>query len=267
VIRPKIISKLLTNGAYGYPQGQRRQHEPLVLMVIHITGNRSTAAANATRGEIGYMNRPIVAGGHYNSAHNYVDRNGLVFQCVPMQYPAWNNGDLLRPDMTNEGVQRLVRGSAKGINANELCYREVECTGYPGSFPVTEAQLNAVAYLIARDALKTGLPITRNTVLTHADLNSVNRANCAFPPGKREAQMAHLIDLARQWKQELKDPQPDPEPDPDPEPTPDPCQECNDALLAAQGESENLRGQIDDLVADIRARLDEQAPPVVEPPA
>ncbi|MGH2466547.1 MAG: hypothetical protein ACRDGL_02285, partial [Candidatus Limnocylindrales bacterium] len=45
--------------------------------------------------------------------------------------------------------------------------------------------------------MRRGLPISRATVLTHADINSVNRASCAFPVAVREARMTDLIASAQ----------------------------------------------------------------------
>lgn len=242
---PEIHSTPLTNKAFGYPhQGDTRRVKPPVLLCLHISGNRRTAAANATRGEVAYTNRKGSGG---PSAHNYVDRNGVVFNCIdPDKFAAWSNGDLTRPNTALPAVANMVAQRAKGINANELVYREIECTGYPGSFPVTDAQIESVAYLLARDSIKTGLPIVRGvTVLTHADINSVNRSNCAFTPKERESRLTMLIQRAKAIKAEIKNPPP---PDPPVEP-PDPCADANAALDAAEGVIDALTTERNEWVA------------------
>lgn len=255
----------LKNRAYGFPRGQERKVDPWVLMCIHITGNKSTAAmpvgitpGTGTYAEVSYMARERSASDIGNSAHDYIARDGSVLACIPTRYAAWNNGQLNRPNMALDSIKRIVRRDQTdaAFNPNEAYVREVECTGYPGSFPLTKEQREAVADLIARDSLKWDLPITRETVHMHRDLDSVNRASCPFT-GDQEAQLARIIQRARQIKADLKDPSPDP----DPEPKPDPLTEALAALKAAEGEVESLKEQLADCNAatpqDCSAEVDE----------
>ena len=76
----------------------------------------------------------------------------------------------------------IVARSRQGYAADESAWWSVENVGYGADHPVTEAQLDTLAALIADTARRRGLAISRATVLTHADLNSVSRASCAFPP-------------------------------------------------------------------------------------
>lgn len=250
MIAPKIVRFQfpLTNQAYGFPRGQDRKVDPWVLMCIHITGNKSTAAmpvgiarGTGTYAEVAYMSRPRSAADIGNSAHDYIARDGSVLACIPTRYAAWNNGQLNRPNMALDSIKRIVRKDQTdaSFNPNEAYVREVECTGYPGAFPLTKDQRETVAYLIARDSLKWDLPITRETVHMHRDLDSVNRASCPFT-GDQEAQVARIIQRARQIKADLKDPAPDP----DPEPPVDEVEQLREALRAAEGEVEALKEQV-----------------------
>lgn len=236
----------LHNDAYGFPRGQERRIKPWVLMCVHITGNKTTAAmpvgigkGTGTAAEVAYMARRRTARDIGNSAHDYIARDGSVLSCIPTKYAAWNNGILLRPNTSLDSVQRILREQTRGINANEAYVREVECTGYPGSFPLTKEQRETVAYLIARDSIKWELPINRETVHMHRDLDSVNRALCPFT-GDQEQQLSRIIERARQIKADLKDPAPDP----DPQPTPDPLEEAQAALEAAQGRIDDLEEEL-----------------------
>lgn len=244
----------LRNKAYGFPRGEGRKVEPWVLMCIHITGNKNTASmpvgtssGTGTRAEVSYMARERSPRDIGNSAHDYIARDGSVLACIPTRFAAWNNGQLNRPNTALDSVRRIVRTDAtdRAFNPNEAYVREVECTGYPGSFPLTKAQRETVAYLIARDSIKWDLPITRETVHLHADLDSVNRASCPFT-GDREEQVHRVILRAREIKQLLlAPPGPDPDPDPDPAPDPDPLEEALAALSAAEGEIKALRDRIE----------------------
>jgi hypothetical protein len=242
----------LSNQAWGFPRGAtERKVKPWVLMCIHITGNRSTAAmpvgigkGTGTWAEVQYMARRRTAADIGNSAHDYIARDGSVLACIPTSIAAWNNGQLNRPNLKLDSVRAIAERDRKdpSFNPNEAYVREVECTGYPGSFPLTKDQRETVAYLIARDSIRWGLPITRETVHMHRDLDSVNRASCPFT-GDEEAQLSRVIERARQIKADLKDPAPDP----DPEPDPDPCADTEAALEAALGDIEEMEARIAEL--------------------
>lgn len=242
----------LTNRAWGFPRGAtERKVKPWVLMCLHITGNRSTASmpegigkGTGTWAEVQYMARRRSAADIGNSAHDYIARDGSVLACIPTWIAAWNNGQLNSPNLKLDSIRAIVDRDRKdpSFNPNEAYVREVECTGYPGSFPLTKEQRETVAWLIARDSLKWGLPINRETVHMHRDLDSVNRASCPFT-GDEEAQLSRIIERARQIKAELKDPAPDPEPEPDP----DPCADTEAALEAALGDIEELQARVAEL--------------------
>lgn len=190
-----LVPRPLTNGAY-WP----RTLKPTVLLCVHITGNATTARepsgtsapGQAAYDEWHYANRAASPG---PSAHDYLNRDGTGIEALtPATHCAWSNGDVLGPNLSIPTVADCVR---RGINPNRICWREVECVGYGSSYPVTSAQIDTLAELVAADAKATGLPVDRSTVTTHADWNSVNRANCAFAPVQREAYLADLIAHAR----------------------------------------------------------------------
>lgn len=187
----------LTNGAYGFPsRGHVRREAPPILAVVHITGNAGNQGSNAAVAERSYANR---VGSPGPSAHYYIGRDGNGVHAIDQtRFAAWSNGDLNHPNTGNAGVRKLLALVTKGLNANEGCYLEIECVGVAtGAGQWTDAQYTTVADLIRVAAVATGLPITRDTVLTHADINSIDRANCAFLAAHREDDLARLITLAR----------------------------------------------------------------------
>lgn len=247
----------LKNRAYGFPRGSERKIDPWVLMCIHITGNKNTAAmpvgvkpGTGTWAEVQYMARQRSARDIGNSAHDYIARDGSVLACIPTRFAAWNNGQLRSPNTQLDSVRRIVREEARdpSFNPNEAYVREVECTGYPGSYPLTKEQRETVAQLIARDSIKWDLPINRETVHMHADLDSVNRRNCPFT-GDREAQLEKIIQRAKDIKRDLKDGEVKPEPGPD-------IEDLQAALEAAQGRISSLEEEAVELEADLEAAND-----------
>lgn len=194
------MNALLTNTAYGFPRGAPRRIKPIALLCVHITGNSRLPSALDERN---YANRALSGG---PSAHDYIDRNGDIVHAIETRYAAWSNGDSNAPMTAVPGISAVVGFRGRGYNINEAYVREVECVGYPGTAPVTDAQLESVAQLIARDSIASGLPISTATVHTHAYINSVDRANCAFPPAERAVKVAALIGRAQAIKDQLSAP-------------------------------------------------------------
>lgn len=187
-----LTTALLGNTAYGFPRGALRRISPKVLCVIHVTGNPSLPSAQNERD---YANR---TGSDGPSAHYYVDRDGHAVKAIePLTYAAWSNGDEKSANLNNAGVRYLLGLRNIGRNPNEGCHLEIECVGHPTQAPVTDAQLDTVAQLAAVGAKALDLPIDRSTMLTHADINSVDRSSCAFLPADRERRMAELIARTR----------------------------------------------------------------------
>lgn len=206
----------LTNGAYGFPRGEKRRLKPFVLMCVHICGNTRTAKMPVgitpgcgTWADVSYMARDR----HWdsekpqfgNSAHSYISRDGQVLNCIPTKFAAWNNGDLKKPNLKLASMRQIVDLKTKGTNANEAYVREIECTGQAHTYSLTAEQRETVAYLIAHDSIEWNLGITRETVHMHADVNSVDRPNCPFT-GDREKQLADVIDRAKEIKALLQSP-------------------------------------------------------------
>lgn len=194
-----IVVAPLTNTAYGFPRGKLRRVKPFVLACVHITGNSRTAATTnllaAALGERSYANR---AGSPGPSATGYVARNGIgVLAVDPDRFAAWSNGDVSAPRTSNPGIRRVLALRAKGYNANEAYWEEWELLGFGSAYPVTPEQTRFVAERIAARSKKSGLPINRETVHGHWEINGVDRRNCPVPYARREKFLADIIALAR----------------------------------------------------------------------
>ena len=188
---------LLGNAAYGYPRGAERRIAPTKLAVLHITANPNTPPATAKQ-ERDYANR---AGSEGPSAHTYVDRPGGGVHAVETRYAAWSNGVLRSPKTAVSGVSDIVAMPAAGLNPNEAYVREIELCGRYSEYPVTLAQRDEAARLIASDSIAWRIPIARDTVHLHSDLDTVQRPNCPVPAAQAEAFAADIIGRARQYAQ------------------------------------------------------------------
>ena len=193
-----VVVQHLTNTAYGFPRGKPRRVKPVALACVHITGNSKTAAYTdlhkAAQAERNYANR---AGSNGPSAHLYVARDGWAIEAVDAASAAWSNGDVSAPHTANPGVARVLALRAKGYNANEGYWDEIENVGYGSKYPVTSAQKDTMAARIAARSIASGLPINRETVHGHWEINGVDRQNCPCPPALHEPFLADVIARAR----------------------------------------------------------------------
>ncbi len=238
---PKIVPKLLTNGAYGAPPWEGppnpRRMTPSALACVHITANPNTPPASATS-ERNYANREGSGG---PSAHFYIDRTGVVVQAIDWrEFPAWSNGDVKNPNVQVPGIQKVVDARAKGFNANECYGIEIENVGREPEYPITVSQIRSNAYLVALARLEwPELPISRATVHGHRYLNTIDKVACPTR-GDLEALLDEIIGLASDYYEVM-------------------------ALQAVVAEQETaigfLRGRVDSLTALTTAqglRIDEQ---------
>lgn len=190
-----ITSKPLTNKAYGYPtRGATRRITPKVLAVIHITDNPNNQGPTAATNERNYANR---TGSDGPSAHIYLNRDGSgVLAIDPNKYAAWSNGDLNKPNLNNKGAAYLASLPPQH-NPNEGCLLEIECVGTATTAgQITAEQIDTLGRLIAKYSASSGIHIGRDTVITHAYINSITRKSCAWLPALREAGLNKVVAAA-----------------------------------------------------------------------
>lgn len=203
IVLGKMVNDLLTNNAYGFPtRGHKRRIKPVVLAVIHITSNPNNQGKDAAQNERNYANRKASNG---PSAHYYINRDGGGVRAIGyIDYAAWSNGDVDKPNTKNAGVVALLKLKAHNYNVNEGCAVEIENVGYPKpEGQLTEEQIRRCARIIAQASIRTGLKINRNTVLAHADINSVDRSRCPALPSLREELLTKIIQKAQRRKKWL----------------------------------------------------------------
>lgn len=200
---PKVKRDPLTNKAYGFPtRGHERRVSPTVVAVIHITGNPKNQGANAAQNERNFANRDDSKG---PSAHFYINRDGGGIKAIDQYtFAAWSNGDVAEPNTANAGVQSILKARAKGYNANEMCGVEIENVGFATvKGQMTDAQIRRCGRIVARTAKHFKLPINRNTVLAHADINGEDRQNCPALPKLREETLDKIITHAKAFRKRL----------------------------------------------------------------
>lgn len=184
---------LLTHPWYGYPyNGAPRRHKPHIIAVVHQTATtpyegQAMAMRNARNGST----QPN------NTATYYVDHDSgnAVHAVDGTKYASWCAGGLAAPDTKNPSIATVVQHHNAGYNPNECAWEQIECCG-KGTEPWSDAQFETAAKIIAARAKLCGLPINRQTVVPHRDLNTVNRPSDPWPAATREARMAKLITMA-----------------------------------------------------------------------
>lgn len=175
---------------WGYPYQVQRPTPPAdkAWSVIHITGNSRLPSAD---GEVTWR---ITDPDMQNSATFFVNRDGSVVQALgdPLHMDPYANGDVNQPDRSNPRIDAFMRGSGY-YNANELTLVAIENVGYEPGSPLTDAQVKTCAAIIRYFHRKAGLPINRETVIGHYQINSVDRPNC---PGRDKSVIDEIVALA-----------------------------------------------------------------------
>ena len=148
-----------------------RRVKPFIIAAIHITDNYALMSA---MNEAIYSNR-IGTGASFTFVNN---RNGTTVQCLHPEYQVpFTNGSWLN---SNRNLWTVNYAINNGIGANDSTFMTIENVGneVPSGAPITAAQIEKCAQLVARGSRITGIPINRNTVLGHRDYDSINRLYC-----------------------------------------------------------------------------------------
>jgi hypothetical protein len=157
----------------------------------------------------------------------------------------WANGDMNQPDLSNPRIKSTVDD---GANPNERTIVAIENVGFEPGDPITQAQKRTCADIIAFYHKAAGVPINRNTVIGHYQINSVTRPNC---PAHDKDILDEIVAMAQ-----------------DGTATEDPkvIEELKDKLAACEDTKAKrfrtivaLRAQRDELLAQIAALEDELA--------
>jgi N-acetylmuramoyl-L-alanine amidase len=190
-----VTEALLTNAAFGYPtRGHLRRHTPHILAVVHQTATTpydgQAMKLRDARNGAGFVG---------NTATFYVDQDGDAVHAVDgTRFVSWCSAPekISYIDASRVSMATVKAHFAAGFNPNECVWEQLECVG-TGAEPWTAAQFEFVAGIIAARAKASGLPINRETVVPHRDMNTVNRPSDPWPAATREARLATLIARAK----------------------------------------------------------------------
>jgi len=170
----KIVERILQGKFWAGRDGH-----PVEAIVLHITDGDTASGA------ISWLARPSVDA----SAHYVIDKNGLVYRLVREEDTAWGNGIVNTPDMSNPLIRHWVDNA---INPNRRTI-SIEIVGRPGN-PLQALQREAVCDLVADICRRWSIAPSRETVIGHYQIDSVNRARC---PGFGEDVFSAIINEAR----------------------------------------------------------------------
>ena len=147
---------------FGYPNGVhgRKGYQPLAI-VMHI-------AEGTLAGCDGWFNSKVNARTNGGSSSSYaVGREGQIHQYVMEADAAWANGPVHNPSW-----KLLIS------NANPNLYTiSIEHEGHTGD-PWTDEMLNADVWLIRQIAHRWQIPLDRDHIIGHCEIDSVNRPRC-----------------------------------------------------------------------------------------
>jgi len=99
-----------------------------------------------------------------------VQRDGSILRVIPEEHGPWTNGAVRTPSARGRAVV------ARGGNPN-IWTLSLEMEGRHNR-AITEAQLIAAEWWVRDAAARHAIPLDRNHILRHADIDSVQRAHC-----------------------------------------------------------------------------------------
>ncbi len=106
------------------------------------------------------------------SSHYGIGKKGEIHQYVKETDGAWTNGRVIKPT-SNQIIQRRGNPNRYSITI------EYEGKDYGGT--IIEPQYQAGLFLIRDIALRWNIPLTREYIIGHYEIDSVNKINCPGP--------------------------------------------------------------------------------------
>lgn len=170
-----------------------RNGKKIIAIVNHIT-------AGLYPGTLSWMRNPAAKA----SAHYLVTRAGQIFQMVKDEDTSWHAGVVNRPNWP------LYDGTNPNRQTIGIEHEGHKQQGGDGN--LTEAQYQATLWLHKHLIAKHKIPATRNHIIGHYRIDSINRPNCPGPKfpwdrlfadlqikNKEEVIMATFKDIANHW--------------------------------------------------------------------
>lgn len=153
---------------------------PRTIEAVCLHVGTSTKASN-----LGWLTNPASQA----SCNAYVDKQGQIYEMVPMASAAWTAGRVNKPDLSNPLIKRWVDN---GWNPNTRLYN-IETEGNP-SDDLTEPQLQSITEIIAWVSDANQFPVSRVHVIGHYQIDSVDRSHC---PSFTDTEWTRIVAGAR----------------------------------------------------------------------
>jgi N-acetyl-anhydromuramyl-L-alanine amidase AmpD len=182
VVVPPVYTDYLS---VNYTPG--RGGRSVTAICLHITAGATASSA------IGWFKNPSSE----VSSHYVIDRDGTIYATVREQDTAWCQGIVNQP---NRDIPLIDQWMREGVNPNSTCIG-IEVAGYSSQQPsgqppelvgYSEAQFDALAYLLPVLSARHNVPIAPDTCWGHCELDSVNRKNC---PGLSTAEWQRVYSM------------------------------------------------------------------------
>ena len=139
---------------------ERSGYKPDVI-VVHISAGSLTSMTS-------WFSTP----GSQASAHYGIGRDGTVLQYVEEDKKAWTQGNVKKP------TSKIVL-ERPGINPNLYCL-SIENEGQDLGLG-TIVQINTLVDLIKEVATRWNIPLDRDHIIGHYEIDAVNRSHCPSP--------------------------------------------------------------------------------------
>ena len=161
---PTIVDAWLTLPYKGYP-GVVRYHNRNWAGIQAFGVHVQDGSSNGTQMHF----RSVLA-----SSTVLIDKDGTIRRLVPEDKAPWTNGDVKNPDAE---VRALMNKYGPDPNTWMLT---IECEGFSGGLPYTEAQYQSILWQLNDWKRKYG----DKPVLPHYKINSVTRSTCPENPNR-----------------------------------------------------------------------------------
>jgi len=175
----------------------RKGHVPLII-VNHISEGSASSCIN-------WFTTP---NNKVSSTHFLVGKDGSIYQFVPIEEMAWGNG------LKSEGIKssKLKIIKEKEVNPN-LFSVSIEHEGiyHETKGALTKEQLDATIWLhgyiiqYVKDRYQTEIPINRDHILGHSDIDPTRKPHCpgeGFPYDAIINKLNGFIDIHGHWAYE-----------------------------------------------------------------
>lgn len=134
------------------------------------------------------------------SAHDVIDRAGIVHNIVAGQHAAWTNGRVCDPNL---GKVLVRKQQQIGLNPNWWSYT-IECVGYSArgrSGALTSLQIASLILRTAQACYVNRLSADVDHVLRHSDWDSCTRSGCpGYSPEEYSDWLTAVWEVCRSWR-------------------------------------------------------------------